>query len=491
MSVSERSVGGALVALALFAAASASAQSFPTYLRCTVPASSLGTSGAIRAGLAAQLSDDLSPDLVLIDSTKVVVELTDSEEWTRGACADAIVGSPAINVASAQSVALVQGGAASDLAITSAPSTAALYTGNGTGSFTLGPIIQTLQDVGAVAAADVVSDSEPRLVVATGTAVTVLKRNLTSTTYEVAQTLTLASANVALVAVGTLNSDGRDDIVAADVLGNVYVFLQGEDGKFSNQNASNTASFRVSGVVALQILADSSTPSLLFVAQVGSTGRLLTYHGMERQDGTIAYTQEQSLPAGITPSGLAVGNLDGSGALDAAVSDSATSQVLLYSGNLDGTFTLDDQPLATLAPPNGILLAPLDDDGLDDIVTTNDNGELSVFLSTNPPPTLTPTVTNTGTVTVTPTPTPSDTPTATPTFTPTETPTATPTPTFTVTRTGTLTPTSSATPTVTCAGFCVQGQGCADVSGGARADRAVIMPLLILAALILLRRLRI
>ncbi|MFN8642799.1 MAG: hypothetical protein U0802_14535 [Candidatus Binatia bacterium] len=139
---------------------------------------------------------------------------------------------------------------------------------------------------------------------------------------------------------------------------------------------------------------------------------------------------------------------------------------------------------------NEVLLADLDRDGRDDIITTNaDDGSLSVFLSGNPPPTPTRTPNPTAVDTVTPTATLTDTPTGTPTDTPTATPTGTPSGSATPTVTFTPTRTASASPTATFGGFLVQGQGCANIAGGG-AGNGGAMPLVVLAALAVLRRLR-
>jgi hypothetical protein len=102
---------------------------------------------------------------------------------------------------------------------------------------------------------------------------------------------------------------------------------------------------------------------------------------------------------------------------------------------------------------------------------------------------VTPTATPTATATPTETPTATPTATVTPTETPTETPTATPTATFTATGTGTASPTPSGSPTATFGGFLVMGQGCAEIGGGGNGGSAA-MPLLVLGAFVLLRRLR-
>ena len=394
MSAIERVARGALAAAVLFVAGAAAAQPFPTYVSCGVPASRLGTSvNGFQAGTVGFLSDDPSPDLVLIDSAHVVVELTDSELWVKGSCPEAIVESRPIDVVGAQGVTLVEDNAISDLGITDQPSTAALYVGDGTGTFALGPAITTLGEVGAITSARVDGDNRPELIVADSNTVKVLKLNTVTTMYDVSQTLTLAGGNVKLIGAAPLNADGRVDIVAVDVLGNVHIFLQDATGMFKDQGSPSTGSLQVAGAVAMQIVDvdNDTTPDLLFAVSDGATGTLEVYRGTQGEGGTVTYALTQSLPAGVDPSALAVGNLNGGGPLDAVVADRAADQIRLYRGNTSGMFDQPQAPLNTGPSPNGVLLADLDRDGRDDPIVTNaGDGSLTVFLSSAPPPTADP-----------------------------------------------------------------------------------------------------
>lgn len=488
MAVVERVARRALVAVAaLCVAGAAAAQSFPTYVACSIPSSRLGTSSnGFAAGTVGFLNDDASPDLVLIDAAQVVVELTDSALFAQGSCPEAIVGSRPIPVSAPQGVTRVDD-IVTNLGITAQPSSATLYVNDGTGTFAAGPAIQTLDEVGAITAARVDGDSQPELIVADSNTVKVLKLVTTpSVAYQVSQTLTLAGGNVKLIGAAPLDDDGRVDIVAADVLGNVHIFLQNADGTFTDQGSP----LQVAGAAAMQIVdVDSdTTPDLLFAVSGGASGTLNVYRGTQVASG-VSYALLQSLPAGQDPSALGVGNLNGGGPLDAVVTDRAANQIRLYRGTSSGSFDQPQAPLGTGSSPNGVLLADLDSDGRDDIVTTNaGNGSLTVFLSSQPPPT--PTRTATATPNSTATSTATDTVTATPTITATasDTPTATPTLTFTATTSVTPSRTPSPSPTATFGGFLVMGEGCANISGGGGGGGA--MPLLVLAAFVLLRRLR-
>ena len=132
--------------------------------------------------------------------------------------------------------------------------------------------------------------------------------------------------------------------------------------------------------------------------------------------------------------------------------------------------------------PRALALASVDADALPDIFVANEvSADLTILLSSNPPPTPTSTVTETptatDTLTDTPTPTPTDTPTATPTNTPTSTVTNTPIP------TRTFTPPATSTPGF----FEISGTACGSI-GATGSVSTSLMPLFVLAGLFGLRR---
>jgi len=176
--------------------------------------------------------------------------------------------------------------------------------------------------------------------------------------------------------------------------------------------------------------------------------------------------------------------LDGDGKPDAVVTNKGDGTIALYLG--DGAGHLVQAATVTVAAaPSGVLLADLDDDGLNDIVVTHSDGSLTILLTGNPPFTPIPTETPIPTDTATPTDTPIPTETGTETNTPTCTPTATGTITATATGTATQTGVPTGTVTHTFGGFDVMGKGCADIGGaGALTDA---MPFIILALLLALR----
>lgn len=134
-------------------------------------------------------------------------------------------------------------------------------------------------------------------------------------------------------------------------------------------------------------------------------------------DGTGAFAEVVSWdPGGEGPMGVASGDLDKDGRLDAVVTNFNSDQVLVLVGKEQGGFT--SLPLlGTGSGPNGVTLGDVNDDGWFDIVTADwRSSAVSVLLQDPalPADTATPSATPSGTPTATePAPTPSATPTPT------------------------------------------------------------------------------
>jgi trimeric autotransporter adhesin len=478
-----RTVGALLVLIALGLPYRASA-TLPAYVSCTVSLKNdLGTDvGALFGGGAVGDFDNSgTPDLALLGTGQIAIELTDVTKLHQGSCKEGLmssilVGQPAQQPLAIAAAMIDTATTSIDLAVCEQSANVAIFSGNGLGGFSLLGTTSPLADPRTIAVDDLNGDGKPDLIIGNGTTINLLIRNTMDTGYDMGPALQLGTNQVVAVRIADFNNDLRDDIAAVDLLGGVRVFLQKSDGTFDTPVLASVDSPKDMQVGILDN--SDAVPDLAFVTKTGN-GSLTVLLG-EIDGGVLSFHQQSSVAAGTSPTALGLSDLDGDGKLDAVVTDSATNQVLFFLGDGAGNLAQSGEPVRIPSAPNGLLLAKIDGDGLDDVITTNQNGSITMFLSSAPPPTptRTPTATPLPSNTPTETGTPGDTPTVTPTDTPTGTPTSTPN--FTPTRTGT------ATITATFGFFQVSGQGCANVSGGRGVSDA--MPLFVLAALVLLRR---
>ncbi|MEO8603032.1 MAG: VCBS repeat-containing protein [bacterium] len=465
----------------------------PSYVRCIINGSTLGTGVGLLPGTAGDVNGDQSPDLILLDPAHVVVELTDSALFKLGACSEAVMPRPVDGTASPSAAALdlVNIDLFPDLAVTSlSTKLASVLNGDGTGAFSAGVNSPPLSQPSTVAIDYVLSTSTPDLVVGdlTTVKVLVLATENSAQIYKIEATLPLGNSQVVAVRLANFDADVLPDIAAVDLIGRVRIFLQTSAGDFVENGSFSLGSGLFPVDMRVGDFDKDLVPDLAFITTGDDVndGQLLVYLG-ERTTSGVSFARSTTTSAGRAPTGLGLSDLDLNGKLDAVVTDAVTpAQVRFYLGDgLGGLGTPTLRP--TSSQPSGLLLADIDDDAKDDvIVTSRGDGSLTIFLSSNPLPTPTATITSTALPTDTPTATPTETPTPTPSNTPTETPTGTPT--RTPTETLTITPTKTVTPgdTSTPGYFQVMGKGCADIEGG-RSGAGDAMPLVVLGLLVALR----
>ena len=473
--------GGVAVVAGLVAAgvaSSASGQSPLFPFQCTVPSASIGTTpGALRGGAIGDFDNTPTLDLALIDEGKIVILTTVPGSFQVGDCAAGLTAHSAIPVPLpiAIDVAAIDGDRIDDLAVVEEHMGIALFKGDHTGGFSSLPIPSPtpLADPNAIVAADLNKDGSTDLIVGNGAVVVPLLQNNGS--FPAATPLAVGGAQVVSVRIADFDSNARPDIAAVDINGAVAVYLQQANGTFQAP-----ATRQVVAPNDMQI-GDFDGRGGLDLAFVGADNKLRVLLG-QLNGGVLSFDTTTPVDAGSSPSALALYDFDNDGLLDAVVADQGSNEVRFFLGNGSGGLTQTGAARTTGRSPSGILLTDVDADGRPDVIVTNQvDGSLTIFLSKAPPPTLIPTGT--------PTPVPTESPTVTPTAAETGTMSMTPTETVTPTQTiQTPTRTGSATVTTTFGAFQIQGQGCARIAGDDRMSDA--MPLLVLAALALLRRRR-
>ena len=172
------------------------------------------------------------------------------------------------------------------------------------------------------------------------------------------------------VAIGDLNGDGKPDIVAArgDA---VTVYLGDGRGGFDSAAGSPFAAGSNANDLAL---GDFDEDGRLDIAVANhETGYLTVLQG-DRNRG-LAPPVRIPVPSRPHPHGVAAGDFDGDRHLDLAVESWAENTVLVLRGNGKGVFAIEPERLAVgRVPYHKLRAGDLDNDSLQDLVTTNTDG---------------------------------------------------------------------------------------------------------------------
>jgi hypothetical protein len=181
--------------------------------------------------------------------------------------------------------------------------------------------------------------------------------------------------NPVSASVGDLNGDGKQDFVVANQSGTVSVFLGNGDGTF--QPAVTFPGGPQPDYVALgDFNGDGRQDIVVTNGNLSNTISVLLGNG----DGT--FQPEVSYPCGVNPVNISVGDFNGDGKQDLVVPNdipSGAGTVTVLLGNGDGTF---QSPLGYPAGdnPDFVVVGDFDGDGKQDLAVTNEgNNELSVL----------------------------------------------------------------------------------------------------------------
>jgi hypothetical protein len=280
-----------------------------------------------------------------------------------------------------------------DLAVTNYSSeSVSVLLGNGDGTFQTASVYRAGSKPSSLAVGDFNGNGIPDLVVANASGnVSVLLGNGDGT-FQAAVDYNCGDAPYS-VAVGDFNGDGHIDLAVANYFANgtVSVLLGNGDGTFQaaqeyavGDGPSSVAVGDFNGDGHLDIVAvlnDTTVP--------GTTVAILLGNG----DGT--FQAPTSYPAGTNPWYVAVGDLNGDGILDLAVTcfgDYGEGSVSILLGNGDGTFqaaqsypvgwSRNNLTSGTVPPAqNSLAIADLNGDGKPDLAVVNNSGNnVSVLL---------------------------------------------------------------------------------------------------------------
>ncbi len=198
------------------------------------------------------------------------------------------------------------------------------------------------------------------------------------------------------VVTGDFNKDGKTDIAVASAYdGNLTILLGDGAGGFTPQGfkpvaASSTLTADITALATGDFYNRGTLDILAAATGINQVGLL-------KGDGVGSFSYQRQLTNYQFPVGLIVADFDGDGNQDAAVITNGTGYLNIFPGNGAGNFNSATGPYFTTGSgtgsgPSSMASADFDGDGKPDIVVTNNNdGTISVFLSNGPKLAVTPT----------------------------------------------------------------------------------------------------
>jgi len=216
------------------------------------------------------------------------------------------------------------------------------------------------------------STSAPVKVAVTGATSTAIAATGVAGDYTLSATVAGSGSGIAPTGtISFLDTSNSDSLVASASLGTAT-------GSLSFLNPSNPATGAAPASIAVGDFNGDGNLDLAVTNQQDNTVTILLGNG----DGTFA-AAPVSPATGNSPVSIAVGDFNGDGKLDLAVANQQDNTVTILLGNGDGTFTAASASPATGSSPFSIAVGDFDGDGNLDLAVTNQQANTVTILLGN------------------------------------------------------------------------------------------------------------
>lgn len=257
--------------------------------------------------------------------------------------------------------------------------------GNGNGSFTAAPDSPINLNCGAssIVSGDVNGDGIPDLALSCGGSITILLGNGNgSFTQAAGSPFSLPASNPVSVAVGDFNRDGKLDLAVATSVccstNDLIIMLGNGNGTFTEANGSPLTVGHSPNYVAVGDFNGDGKPDLAVSDSSDSTLTIFLGNG----DGTFTAATGSPISASSDPIDIAVGDFNGDGKSDLAVALNGGNSVMVLLSNGNGTFTqASGSPYGVIYEPTAVAVGEFNGNGIQDLAVASASQNQVVILS--------------------------------------------------------------------------------------------------------------
>ncbi len=185
--------------------------------------------------------------------------------------------------------------------------------------------------------------------------------------------------------IGDLDSDGNSDIAIANNASNTISVLRNV-GNIGTVNFAPKTDFEIGSAPYTVTVGDLDSDGKLDLAVTNSNSNTVSVLLNTSVSGTVNYAKHVDFKTSDLPTSLALGDLDGDGMVDLAVSNASSNTVsILRNTSAKGTISLADKvDFATATSPLSTVIGDLDGDGKPDLAIANFGSGTVSIIRNNP-----------------------------------------------------------------------------------------------------------
>ena len=178
------------------------------------------------------------------------------------------------------------------------------------------------------------------------------------------------------VAIGDLDGDGKSDLVVVNVFDNTVSVYRNTSTSTGTISFAAKVDYTTGSLPVAVSIGDLDGDGMPDLAVANDFHSISLFRNTSTGVGTISYDSKVDYPTGFNPSSLALGDLDGDGKVDLAITNFHSNTVSVFRNNNTSIGIISfaskvDFPTGIGSFPRSVSIGDLDDDGKVDLAVAN------------------------------------------------------------------------------------------------------------------------